>query len=103
MVIRFDEQMYDLAKSVDYSDLGKSIRFDDAKQIIELSDDVIITKDYFGTEHERAPIWIMLACISDEVERSGLSDDQEKVLPRGRALYELYDAIYYNLPVREEE
>ena len=101
MVIWLDESAYNLAKSVDFSELDSHIRFDDSNNSIELDEEPIVQEDYFGKKFEEKPIWIMLGCISDEVVLSGLSPDQNKVLPRGRELYELYDSIYYSLPVKQ--
>lgn len=101
MVIWLDESAYNLAKSVDFSELDSHIRFNDSNNSIELDEEPIVQEDYFGKKFEENPIWIMLGCISDEVILSGLSADQNKVLPRGRELYNLYDSIYYSLPVKQ--
>lgn len=99
MLISLKDDAYKLAKTVDFSDLEGHIRFNDKDSTIELNDERVRLHDYFDNEYEDFPIWVMLECISDEVIMSGLSADQNEVLPRGRELYALYDSIYYNLPV----
>ena len=58
---------------------------------------------YSPRELRRSTINMLLDCIGDEVVSTGLSDDQEKVLPRGKELYQLYDSIYYSLPVNLDD
>ena len=102
MLIKLRKEAYILAKSIDFSELGNHIRFIDSDNSIELDDGSIVLRDYFDNEYEDLPIWVMLECISDEVATTGLSADQNEVLPRGRELYALYDSIYYNLPASDK-
>lgn len=98
MIIYLSDSAYNLAKSVDFSELGDSIQWNDRNNSIELDDKPIALLDYFDNEYEELPVQVLLECISDEVIQTGLSDDQNEVLPRGRELYTLYDSIYYSLP-----
>lgn len=97
MIIKLDEKYYNLAKTVDFSEIGENIRFIDASYSIELDEAPIVFEDYFGEKFEKPAIDAMLGCIGDEVVASGLSDDENTILPRGQDLYNLYDIIYYNL------
>jgi len=92
----FSEEKYRLLKTVNLSDLGEHIQFDDRECSIILDEEKIVRKDYFDKPFEMSPLETLLDCISDEIVASGLSEDQEKVLPRGRELYELYDGVYYS-------
>ncbi len=98
MIIKLDKKSYELAKTVDFSELGDHIQFNDYELSIELDDEPVVLLDYFDNEYELSPIKVLLGCISDEVVLTGLTSDQNEVLPRGRELYALYDGIYYSLP-----
>ena len=95
MKLFLNRKTYELAKTVDYSEMGNSIAFNDSESSIEVSDKDITLRDYFGEEFKESPIDVMLDCISDEVVATGMTEDQERILPRGRELYDLYDSIYY--------
>lgn len=95
MIITFSEEQYKLIKSVDFTEIKKQIRFIDENHALEMNDSDYEFKDMFGEVYEMTPINALLMCIDAEITRSGLSDDQGAVLPRGHELYELYDSIYY--------
>ena len=97
MILFLDDNKYRLAKTIDFSEMQNAIVFNDENNSIELSDEKVVLKDFFDEEYKEDPINAMLDCISDEVVLTGLSEDQQNVLPRGSALYELYDSIYYSL------
>ena len=97
MKIYLSEEFYNLAKSVDFSDISDRIIFNDQDKEVDVDERPIIKTDFFGEKYEASPITVMLGCISDEVINSGMSSDQQKILPRGKALYNLYDNIYDNL------
>ena len=103
MIIELNDEFYALAKTVDFSYMGEHIKFDDEKNQIVLDDCDIKIKDYRGFYFIESSLSLFLSCITDEVCRSGLSDDQNEVLPRGRQLYALHDSIYYSLPVKKGE
>ena len=97
MIIKLDKKFYNLAKTVDFTELEDKIRFIDASFSIELDEVPVKLIDYLGEEFEKPSIDALLDCIGDEVVESGLSDDQNTILQRGQDLYNLYDIIYYNL------
>ena len=103
MIIELNDEFYALAKTIDFSDMGEHIKFDDKKSRIVLDDCDIGLKDYYGRTHYETALHCFMGCIITEIDMTGLSDDQNEVLPRGRQLYALYDGIYYSLPVKEGE
>lgn len=103
MIIELSKEFYELAKTVDYTELGNHIKFDDEKNKIILDDCDIQIENNKGDYFAESNINVLLSCIDAEICMTGLSDDQNKVLPRGRQLYALYDSIYYSLPVKEDE
>jgi len=70
---------YALLKTIDFSEIGDSVNLDDSTLSVSIKDDQIRT---------------FQVIISEEIDRRGLSDDQNTVLPLGRKLYALYDEIY---------
>ena len=96
MKIGFNDKFYNLIKSVDFSEIKNNIRFIDDEKAIEMPDESITLKDAFGDSFEETPIGALLNCIDSEITNTGLSLDQNEVLPRGRDLYELYDSILYS-------
>ena len=96
MKIGFNDKFYNLIKSVDFSEIKNNIKFIDDEKAIEMPDESITIKDAFGDSFEEAPIDALLNCIDSEITNTGLSLDQNEVLPRGRDLYELYDSILYS-------
>ena len=96
MVIQFNNESYKLLKTVDVIQLANHIKFNDQAQSVELDEEPVFLLDYFDNKYESTPLKVLLDCIADEVAVSGLTSNQEEVLPRGRELYALYDDIYYN-------
>lgn len=96
MKITLSAEMYKLIKSVDFEDIENDILFSDSENTIELEDRDISFRDMFGEEYKETPINAILMCIDAEITRTGLSDEQNEILPRGQQLYELYDSIYYS-------
>lgn len=103
MIIELNDEFYALAKTVDFSYMGEHIKFDDEHNRIVLDECDIERKDYYGESYYMTAIGCFLDCITTEIDMTGLSDDQNEVLPRGRQLYALHDGIYYSLPVKEGE
>lgn len=93
MIIKLTKKEYELAKTVDFSEMENHISFRDNNKI-EVDDGKITLKDYKNEEFEQSCIGLFLECITTEIDFTGLSDNQEEVLPRGRELYELHDSIY---------
>lgn len=103
MIIELNDEFYALAKTVDFSDMGEHIKFDDKKSRIVLDDCEILIENDEGGFFPLSAIGAFLDCITTEIDMTGLSDDQNEVLPRGRQLYALHDSIYYSLPVKEDK
>lgn len=93
MIIKLTKSEYELAKTVNFSKMENHISFKENNEI-EIDEKKMTLKDYLGDEYEESCINIFLDCITTEIDFTGLSDDQEEVLPRGRELYELHDSIY---------
>ena len=102
MIIELSKEFYELAKSIDWSEIEEYIKFDDRNNTLELEDCDIMLDNHKGDYYIEDSVNALLSCIDAEVCRSGLSDDQNEVLLRGRQLYALYDGIYYSLPVKED-
>lgn len=95
MKLGFSEEFYNLMKTVDFSDIEDRIVFIDDERAIEMEDEDVTFIDYYGKPFQESPINAILSCIDSEIVASGLSANQNTVLPRGRKLYELYDSILY--------
>lgn len=96
MKIRFSEKNYNLIKSVDISDIKDYIQFFDDERAIEMLDIDLEFVDYYGRSYNETPLGALLLCIDAEILASGISEDQNAILPRGQELYRLYDSILYS-------
>lgn len=103
MIMQFEDEYYKLLKSVDLTAIQDYIKLDDINHTLDLEECNIMLKDGNGDYFEESSVNVLLGCIDDEICMTGLSDDQNEVLPRGRQLYALYDGIYYSLPVKKGE
>lgn len=83
MTFVLNKAQYVLAKTIDYSEMNGSLKFNDVSLSISMPNDQVS---------------LFEVLISEEVDRRGLSDDQNKVLPIGRRLYDLYDTVYAQIP-----
>jgi hypothetical protein len=79
MTFSLSKDQYNLLKTIDFTEIKKSVRFHDGENEVEV---------------KREAIRLFQVIISEEIDRNGLTDDQDDVTPKGRKLYALYDAIY---------
>lgn len=79
MIFKLSEEQYRLLRTIDFSELGKAVSFWDDKREIWVS---------------KEKIRIFRIIITEEIDRKGLTDNQNEVTPYGRALYALHDEIY---------
>lgn len=67
---------YALLKSVDLGEMGNSISWDDFSESIQTDN-----------------IRMLLIILNEEINTTGLTEDQDGVNNRGRNLYDLYDEL----------
>lgn len=79
MTFTLTKEQYELAKSIDFSELAEGIRFSDTELSLTVPPE---------------SLRLFQVLISEEIDVKGFSDNQEKVTPYGRRLYALYDAVY---------
>ena len=91
--IVLDRETYLLLESVDLTDLGKHIQFSDEEQSIILDDEKVIQFENYNVPCAKSPADVLLECISEELTASGMTPDQEKLLPRQKALCDMYNRI----------
>lgn len=77
--LNLSKENYDLAKTIDFSELLNRVVFNDEQHSITVP---------------AADMDIFMVIISEEVDMKGLSEDQQEVTPYGRKLYSLYDEVY---------
>ena len=77
--LNLSKENYDLAKSIDFSELLNRIAFDDEQHTSAVPE---------------ADMDVFMVIISEEVDAKGLSEDQQEVTTYGRKLYRLYDEVY---------
>lgn len=77
--LNVSKENYDLAKSIDFSELLNRVMFNDEQHSIAV---------------RKTDIDIFMVIISEEIDMKGLTEDQQDVTPHGRRLYELYDEVY---------
>lgn len=76
-MVTLTQKSYDLLKSVDLSEMGDSVRFDDATLSFETDD-----------------IQLLQIILNEEIVTTGL-DEEYNPTDHGRDLYVLYDEILY--------
>lgn len=101
MLIKLTKSEYELAKTVDFSKMENYMSFRENDEI-EIDEGKMILKDYIGEEYEESCINVFLDCITTEIDFTGLADNQNEVLSRGRALYDLHDNIYDYVYMQEQ-
>ena len=79
MKFKLLKKQYQLLRTIDFSELNGKISFIDKMEEVTVDDDALS---------------LFQMIISEEIDRNGLTDDQNDVTPHGRELYALYDAVY---------
>lgn len=75
-VFSMTRENYELLKSIDFSEMGDTVVFDDATATMSTSD--------YG---------LLQVIINEEIAGPGMDEDQNQCNARGRALYALYDEL----------
>lgn len=70
------KSQFELLKTVDFSEMGSSISFDDERYEIHTDN-----------------LWLLQTILTEEITTKGLTPDQQNVTPHGKSLEALYDEI----------
>lgn len=83
--IKLCKKTYMLMKTLDFSELGDNLTYDDNRLSFETTD-----------------VDLVLTIITENIAGNGMDEDQEYCTEYGRDLYMLYDEICYNEQIHGE-